>query len=582
LIDRRTLQFFAYYLRSYPGASALMVGLLVLSGVLEGVGILSLVPLLSVVSGGQQERGGSGVHDAIADAVGAVGLQPTIGVLIAVIVVSMSLKAVALWLAMRQVGFIVARVARDLRLALVRALLRARWGYFGMHPLGRFANAITNETTAATAAYREACTVLAALLQILMYVTISLLISWQSTAAALIIGGGLFVGLRRFVDMSRAAGQAQVALNKSLSGRIVDALQGIKAIKAMALEDRVLPILERETEELNVAQQKRVTAQETPRIIQEPVATLVLGIGLYVLLTLRSMPFGSVLLLAFIFQRLIAHMNTLHLRYQVVVNGESSFWSVRDQIVDAEREAERAVDSEAGVMPRFEREIRFESVSFGFPQKPLFDSLSLTIPHGSFVALIGPSGVGKTTIIDLLVGLHRTKAGEIFIDDAPLSTVDMRAWRRAIGYVPQEMLLFNDTIEHNITLGDESVGRERLEWALRAAGAWDFVAERHGGLDGMVGNSGSRLSGGQRQRLAIARALVRSPEILVLDEATTALDPDTEAGIFESLERLRGVVTIIAISHQPMLRDAADIVYHIGADGITQAARASALDIAVS
>jgi ATP-binding cassette subfamily C protein len=202
-------------------------------------------------------------------------------------------------------------------------------------------------------------------------------------------------------------------------------------------------------------------------------------------------------------------------------------------------------------------------VSFAYPGRPVFDELSLTIPRGSFVALSGVSGAGKTTIVDLLVGLRQPGHGRIMIDDVSLSDVNMREWRRAVGYVPQEMLLFNDTIRHNVTLGDETIGEEQLERALRSAGAWEFVRERSQGWDTMVGNSGSQLSGGQRQRLAIARALVRSPKLLVLDEATTALDPESEAAICATLEQLRGTVTIVAISHQPMLRDAADIVYHV-------------------
>jgi ATP-binding cassette subfamily C protein len=352
-------------------------------------------------------------------------------------------------------------------------------------------------------------------------------------------------------------------LTKSLAGRIVDALQGIKAIKAMALEDRVLPILEKETQELNQAQRLRVTAAETPRIIQEPVTAVVLGFGLYTLIVVQQQPFATVLVLAFIFQRLVSHMNTLHIRYQVVVSGEAAFWSIREQVELAERDAETDSTVAAGVVPAFNREIRFDRVGFGYPGKVVFDQLSLRIPRGAFIALIGPSGVGKTTLVDLVLGLLRPQSGRICIDDTSLSDVNLREWRHAIGYVPQEMLLFNESIRHNITLGDESITNEQLEYALKAAGAYEFVMERQGGVDAVVGNAGLQLSGGQRQRLAIARALVRSPKLLVLDEATTALDPESEAAICETLEKLRGVVTIIAISHQPMLRQAADTVYQV-------------------
>ena len=132
-----------------------------------------------------------------------------------------------------------------------------------------------------------------------------------------------------------------------------------------------------------------------------------------------------------------------------------------------------------------------------------------------------------------------------------------------IGYAPQETIMFHDTIFTNVTLGDPALSRADAEEALRAAGSWDFVSSLPGGMDWVVGEQGARLSGGQRQRIAIARALVRRPKLLILDEATTALDPKTEAAVCETLEQLRGKVTIIAISHQPALVNAADEVYRL-------------------
>jgi ATP-binding cassette, subfamily C, bacterial len=145
----------------------------------------------------------------------------------------------------------------------------------------------------------------------------------------------------------------------------------------------------------------------------------------------------------------------------------------------------------------------------------------------------------------------------------PLTEIDPATWRRTIGYVPQEMLVFNDTIMRNVTLGDKSISREDVERALRLAGAWSFVEQKPDGLDQRMGERGGSLSGGQRQRIAIARALVWEPSLLILDEVTTALDPETERAICNTLRQLKGSTTILAISHQPAVREAADIAYAV-------------------
>jgi ATP-binding cassette subfamily C protein len=177
--------------------------------------------------------------------------------------------------------------------------------------------------------------------------------------------------------------------------------------------------------------------------------------------------------------------------------------------------------------------------------------------------LVGPSGAGKTTIIDLLTGLLQPQSGAILIDGTSLQELDTRAWRQMIGYVPQETVLLHDTILHNVTLGDPALGEADAERALKEAGAWEFIAMLPQGMNSSVGERGGKLSGGQRQRIMIARALVHRPRLLILDEATSALDPASEAAICQTLEQLRGELTILAISHQTALVNAADRVYRL-------------------
>lgn len=558
MIAPQTIRFFRYFFRAYRRRSIAMVALLALAGLAGGLGVMTMVPLLEFVEAG--DRPPSRIGRVVIATLDLVSLEATLVSLLALIVVMITAKALLLWMAMRQVGFTVARVMRDFRLRLIRALLQARWRYFGQQTVGHFANTISGEAARASYAYQAGCTVLADAFQILVYVAISVSISWRVTLFAIVAGAILTFLLRRFVQMSRDAGKDQSRLTQSLTGRLVDVIQGIKPVKAMAREELVLPFLEQETEGLNQAHRKRVIATETRQMIHEPVVTVLLAVVLFMLLEVSDQSLSSVLVLAFLFYRLMQHVNTIQNRYQDMVTGEAAFWLMLGQIEEAEKEKETV---DGGAVPKaLEKVIRFDAVSFEYESgRPVLDELDLEIPKGAFVAITGESGSGKTTLADILIGLHRPTSGEVFIDDQPLGSLSLRAWRRRIGYVPQELLLFNDSIYHNVTLGEKALTREDAERALRMADAWDFVAERPDGLDTEVGDKGGMLSGGQRQRIAIARALVHRPSVLVLDEVTTALDPATEAAICDTLRGLADDVTIVSISHQPAMRKVADVAY---------------------
>ena len=177
---------------------------------------------------------------------------------------------------------------------------------------------------------------------------------------------------------------------------------------------------------------------------------------------------------------------------------------------------------------------------------------------------MGGSGSGKTTLVDLITGLLQPQAGEVRIDGVPLDEIDLSSWRRMIGYVPQEHLLIHDSVSVNVTLGDPAVGTEEVVRALKDAGAWDFVSSLPEGIDASVGERGSRFSGGQQQRIALARALLHRPRLLILDEATSGLDPASEDAVWAAVQRLRGSTATVAISHQAALTSVADRIYEIG------------------
>jgi ATP-binding cassette, subfamily C, bacterial len=560
MFHQGTTSFIGYFLKAYPRRSALMVGLLIFSGLAEGVGILTLLPVLELALG-PQGQAPSGISLARAAALGAVGRPTTLGPLLGVITVAMALKGLFRWLAMKQVGYTVAHIATDLRLRLIRALMEARWSYFRNQPTGHLANSISNEAHRASSAYRMACTALAAVLQTVIYLALVFVVSWQVALLSMAVGALVAYLFRHFVAMSRESGQRQTDVMKSLIRRLTEALPGIKPIKAMGREADLLPLLEKETEGFNQAQQQQVLASEAVHSLREPTLVFFMSIGLFAILTWTEIAFTAVLVLVFLFYRITGQINVVQTSYQDVAVGESAFWSLHGMVREAEAEREEATGLVAP--PELRRGIRVRDVTFSYGPVPILSNVDLDIPAGRFVTVCGPSGAGKTTLADLLAGLHRPQEGEVLIDDVPLADVDLRAWRSRLGYVPQETLLFNDTIFRNVTLGNDRITRDTAREALEAAGAWEFVSARPEGMETRIGELGSNLSGGQRQRISIARALVAKPRLLILDEATTALDPATEAAICETLRQLRDQVTILAISHQPAMQAAADMVYEI-------------------
>jgi ATP-binding cassette subfamily C protein len=559
MTDHTTKGFVAYFLREYRRRTLLLVALLVCSGLAEGVGIAALLPVLELGTSPGSAR--SRLAVSIGEFLGSFGLQPSLGTLLIVLLIAFTVKGIFRWFAMRQVGFVIAQVGMDLRLRLIRALMNVQWGYFASRRTGHFANTIGREAFQAAGAYRHACSALAGATSVVVYAGVAALASWEIALAGILVGAGVVRLLRRLVAAARSAGAEQVEVMKSLVARLTEALPGLKPLKAMGRERYVLPLLEQEARGFYRAQQRQVQAQEALISFQEPLLVAALAAGLFGVMTYTATPFATVLIVSFLFHRIVNGINQVQQRYSDMVSGEASFWSILDMIRDAERAQEESTTGSGELT--FDRAIELVGVSHSYGRHQVLDDVSVTIPRGSFTAIVGPSGSGKTTLADIVIGLlHQTK-GTVQVDGRSLADIGIAEWRSRIGYVPQEPLLFHDSIAKNVTLGNTDIPTERVVEALKQAGAYEFVSGLPDGLDSLVGEHGSTLSGGQRQRIAIARALVERPRLLVLDEATTALDPETEAAVCRTLAGLKGDITILSISHQMAMREVADIVYEV-------------------
>jgi ATP-binding cassette subfamily C protein len=548
------------FARERPWASVGLLLCLTVAGAVEGLGLSSVLPLVNVAIQGGAQGDPSGLEARLVAALGRLGLEPTLGVLLSVVTGAFMFKAALLLWVRRQVGYTIERVVTALRLRLLRAVLRADWRFYVRKPIGAFTNSYVSEANRAGAAYMDATWVAFKGLQLVIYGGIAFATSWRVAAVAFLVAVGLAGGLGSRVRAARRAGARQTKLLRALLARLTDLLQAVKPLKAMGRAEAMMPLLERDTLRMQRARLKEVFAKEALAAIQEPFVVGIIAAGFFVGIGLAGMELPRVLMLAVLIERAYSALTQGQKRYQKVVVEESAYWALRRSIEEAEAQAERVA---TGKRVELRHGIELEDVLVRHGEHEVFRAATLSIPAGQVTALTGPSGAGKTTLADVVAGLVPADAGCVRIDGVPMDEIDLPAWRRSIGYVPQDPTLLHDTVAMNVTLGETGLTRADVERALREAHAWEFVERLPEGMDAVVGERGLALSGGQRQRISIARALAHRPSLLILDEATTALDPASEAAVLAAVRELRGRTTVLAISHQPALLGVSDRVYHV-------------------
>jgi ATP-binding cassette subfamily C protein len=538
---------------------------LVGAGFIEGIGIATLLPLLTVATAGAIS-GDSPINRIVLDALAFLGLPAEFYVLLTIVVVALVLKAIIEFTALVHVGYSVAQIATGVRTDVLKNLLAARWPYYTTQPIGRFANVMSNDATRAGGTCRKAAEFLAISIQTAVYLTVALIMSWQLTLIAFVVGGAIVLVLTSLVGRSRHAGQKQTDKTKQFVTYLTDVLNNIRPLKAMAKQGHFSALLDHRIGQLRKALRRQVMSVQLLRMLQNVMIALAMGVGFYLALEVARFEATEILITGAIILKVVKNMAAVQRHYQNAVLLESPYYAVEGLIKETAAERE---ELHGGVVPELKDGCSLHDVHVSFRDDEVIKDLNLEIPAGKITVLTGASGAGKTTVTDLLLGFIDPDSGRVCIDGVPLSRVDLARWRGMIGYVPQELSLLHDTVLANITLGDPQITEADAIAALKTAGVWDFIESQPEGLETRVGEKGSQMSGGQRQRLALARALAGRPKLLILDEITSALDSKTEDAICATLRSLAGDLTILAVSHRPRLVDFADRVYLL-ADGKAQ------------
>jgi ATP-binding cassette, subfamily C, bacterial len=556
------LKIFFYAEKTKPW---LVLTCLLLGGFAEAAGIGSVLPVANSMLGASSGPP-SPLEAYLSRMLQSLGLTPNLETLLLMLTLFLLVRSALLFTAATYSGMASARVTVNLRQRLIKSIFDARWSFYNEQSGGHIANALANNAGRAGEAYTFAATVTSILVQITAYLIAAFLINWRVAMSGLV--GGLLVAVvsGRLVSISRKSGRKITDRVASFTADMIDVMHNIKALKSM---HRYEPLVDRLGLKLRQIKRNLLRANVARAGLtygNDAMIAVVVAISAYLAYSFGRASLPELTVFGVLFYQVIYCISRLQKNYQSSVEIESAYTSVMDLIGKAEAAHE---PHDGRKPPDIGTGCRFKNVSFAHGLQPTVKSLNLSIPVNQITVLQGPSGAGKTTIIDLLIGFHQPQSGTIEIGKDNLQDVDIVAWRRSIGYVPQELVLFHDTVRANITLSDETISNADVTHALIRSGAKEFAQS----LDQDVGEMGGKLSGGQKQRISLARALVKNPKIIILDEVTSALDPKTETEIVRNIETLKGEYTIIAITHRPAWTAIADKLYKVEAGHITEIKR---------
>ena len=435
---------------------------------------------------------------------------------------------------------------------------RASYSFFSQGEMGTLLNSFQQEMSKVGEAFGRIAKVFADLMQGLIFLIVPLTLSPEFTLLFLATTSLLSLPLWLMGGMATRLGKKNTETANDYTGVLHDLLSGAKLILSYGVQKSSIRGYEDSFKKHAKVSVPFQTLRTGIGLFFVPVGTISALLVIYIAFN-QGMPFGEVAMVLFAFTRLLPIAGSLIESKTTIQGFVPAYAQIQSLLKDASKVEEVQGENK---FSEFKESIKFQKIKFEYPEKKkALNGIDLTIKKGNLTALIGKSGSGKTTAVDLMLGLYKPKSGNIIIDGIQLQKYDMNSYRSRIGYVPQDPLLFNSTLKENLLWSEPKASDEEIWEACRIANAEAFINDLPEKLQSVMGERGVRLSGGQRQRIALARAIIRKPEILFLDEATSSLDSESEKLIQESVKKLSESITVVVIAHRLSTIINADYVY---------------------
>lgn len=469
-----------------------------------------------------------------------------------IVLVSILLKNLFLYLSMYYLNPIRNNIINDMRTRMYKKILALPIGYFSEQQKGDIMSRLTNDLSEVEGSSISVLeTIFKEPITLLLFLIYLVVLSPQLTLFLLILlpTSGFVIG-RIGRSLKKQSTRMQEKLGAILS-TIDETLGGIRIIKAFNAEKKQFNKFSTQNEELfrikNRANRRRDMASPVSEVLGICAVVAVLWYGGRLVLKNSFLDPGDFLAYIAIFSQLIQPLKSLSTASYNMKRGAASIERIEHLIgvEEAIKEVSQPVE-----LVSFNDCIEFRNVGFAYGDKTVLEQINLTISKGKMIALVGSSGSGKSTLADLVPRFHDVTSGEILIDGINIKQYSLQSIRHHMGIVTQEPILFNDTVANNIALGMSDVSEKQIIHAAEIANAREFIVKKQDGYQANVGDRGSKLSGGEKQRLTIARAVLKNPSILILDEATSSLDTESERLVQDAINRLMEHRTSLVIAHR--------------------------------
>ena len=558
-----SFRFFYGYLK---GGLFIAFFLSMLVALLDGVGLAMFLPLLSTVDQANRGNADAGQVDMgplgfILDGFSFVGLSPTLVTILAFMLLFFTLKGMAKFALEYYRAILNQRFANGIRLGNMHLLSDYEYGEFVKSDSGHIQNIMSSEVGRINNAYRNYFQMLQYVIMTAVYVVLAYLSNPKF--ALIVVVGGLLSNLAfsRIYAITKEASRRISKEMGAFQGLLIESVGSFKFLKATGLMAKYRQKVDRSIIEVEKHQRRVGVMNAIALSIREPLVMAVVISAILIQILIFEESLSLIILSLLFFYRGLTSLGVMQNSYNLFLASSGAI----DNVKAFGRQLSAHQETNTGKnYPGLQHRIEVKGLDFSYGDRQILHGLSFTVNKYETVGVVGESGTGKTTLVNLLCGLLTPPPATIFVDGTDITALNRQQFRDRVGYVTQEAQVFTDTIAHNITFwGAPTVKtKARLGDALRLSHAEEFVRALPDGVNTVIGINGMNLSGGQRQRISIARELYREVDLLILDEATSALDSQSEKLIQENIDSLSGSLTMLVIAHRlSTIRSADKIIF---------------------